>query len=124
MGVQLRELHKQAANSTDYPCVHVCFEDPGITYLFAHLLESRGIDVVIVENLSALNNGMKVVTEPRILRKTEIMLSEEDLLIVGNDGSLHGLNGVLLVQPLTEEKVESALDTFLTAPDKRSSSAQ
>lgn len=115
MVVHLHELNKQAANSSDYPSVHVCFVDPGITYLFAHLLQSRGIEVIIEENLSAVAAGAKVVTEPSVLRETTDKFSGNNLLLVGNDRTFDGLPGIFLARPLTEEKVEHALDTFLSS---------
>ena len=119
----MRELHKQAANSSDYPSVHICFEDPGISCLFAHLLESRGIEVILAHDLSQLLPGTKIVTEPRMLRRSSGSFSEDDILLVANDNSIDGLSGILLLRPLTEEKVEHALDAFLSAPVTRRSLA-
>ncbi len=92
--------------------IAICFQDDTINYLFAGLLESRGIHTTIVETVENLDATTKLITEPLFLGH----LSNDKLqhcLVVGNKESLKGLSAITLSRPLTEEKIELAISEFL-----------
>ena len=92
--------------------IAICFQDDTINYLFAGLLESRGIHTTIVETVENLSATTKLITEPLYLGH----LSNDSLqhcLVVGNKESLKGLSAITLSRPLTEEKIELAISEFL-----------
>jgi hypothetical protein len=92
--------------------IAICFQDDTINYLFAGLLESRGVHTTIVETVENLSPSTRLITEPLYLGH----LSSDSLqhcLVVGNKESLKGLSTVTLSRPLTEEKIENAISEFL-----------
>lgn len=102
---------KRTATPRQLP-VAIHFQDEVISELFSELLEARGVRTWIVEALDALPAELRVVTEPQFLP----LLNEEArsrCLLVGNKDSLKGLEVLSLSRPLTEEKVETALEKFL-----------
>ena len=102
------------ANCMDYVEVSICFEDDGINQLFADLFEVRGVKTHILRNILEFMGDTKLVTEPQFYS----LLGEEHrskCLLVGNKEALKGLHAISLSRPLTEVKVESALNQFLKA---------
>lgn len=95
------------------PAVAIFFHNPAITTLFSALLENRGISTRILDSLHNLGNA-KLITEPRFYNDLSAE-ARARCLIVGGLTPLRGHAGCTLLQPLTEEKVESALAKFLAA---------
>lgn len=101
------------ANSTDYPPVEICFADSTINTLFAELLQAQGIPTHICYQPAAVAPGTKIVTEPLYLPELQ-HLNPNDCLVVGSRHALSGCSAVLLCQPLTEHKIQTAIRTFLS----------
>ena len=102
------------ANKSDFAPVSICFEEDSINQLFAELLESIGVKVQIVEKISNAPKETRIITEPQFFPDLTHDLRQHCLL-VGNKGSLEGLNVPTLSRPLTAEKIHSALEQFLKA---------
>lgn len=105
----------KSANTPDFGAVAVCFEDPSINQLFAELLEAHGVCVRILGSVINAENGTRIITEPRYFPLLTEGLRRQCLL-VGNKGSLAGYQVQTLSRPLTEEKVEEAIQRFLAPP--------
>ncbi|MBN8549547.1 MAG: hypothetical protein J0M12_09550 [Deltaproteobacteria bacterium] len=110
-------LTASAANESDYTSalctVSICFADPMINHLFSELLEARGVKTAIVPTIEAAARETKIITEPQFFPDIETTRHGE-CLVVGNKESLKSLNVLSLSRPLTEEKIESALEQFLS----------
>lgn len=94
------------------PVISICFEEEEINHLFSDLLRSRGVRTRILSDVREADGETKIITEPQYFPN----LAEAyrtSCLIVGNKETLRGLSGVLLSRPLTEAKIEFAIETFL-----------
>ncbi|MCB0352847.1 MAG: hypothetical protein KDD64_04955 [Bdellovibrionales bacterium] len=101
--------------SSESAPVAICFEDRSITILFARLLDSMGVPIRLLNEISELEERNKVITERQFydqLREGK----RKDSLVIGLPQALSGVEGVGLSQPLTEEKIEAALARFLEVP--------
>ena len=92
--------------------ISILFEDELVTELFSQLLEAVGEKTQILADLSELNSTSKIVTEPQYFAQIEKSLHDQ-CLIVGNKEVLKGIPALSLSRPLTEEKIEEALASFL-----------
>ena len=107
-------MHQEStiANLDDFAAVCVCFHEHLISYLFADLLEARGVPTKILRHLEETTLIQKVITEPQYVSG----LSEtqrQQCLIVGTVESLTPfaeLGTHLLSRPLSEEKIDLALN--------------
>ncbi len=92
--------------------IAVLFEERLISMLFAELVAAHGSAVQVLRNLSELPTGQKLITEVQYYEK----LPEDQkrsCLVVGSSAQLTRISAPSLEQPLTEEKVEAALSSFL-----------
>lgn len=112
-----RNNGQKAANRSDHANgakeVSICFADPTITYLFSELLQARGVQTQIVEDPASLSDVARVITEPQFFSRVPAS-ARSYCLVVGNKDSLKGLEALQLSRPLTEEKIETALASFLS----------
>lgn len=108
------KISTTAANSADFCPVTICFQDPQITLLFAELLAVRGVEVHMSPDLKEFDGSTKIITEPFFFPRIPASL-QSGCLLVGDQESLNGLQSLQLCRPLTEDKVESALNHFLKA---------
>jgi hypothetical protein len=107
-------MHREntIANLDDFAAVCVCFHEHLISYLFADLLEARGVPTKILRHLEESPLIEKVITEPQYVSA----LSEtqrRQCLVVGTAESLTPfveLGTHLLSRPLSEEKIDLALN--------------
>lgn len=99
------------ANLDDFAAVGVCFHEQLISYLFADLLEARGVPTKILRHLTESPMVSKIITEPHFVEA----LSEaqrRECLVVGTAESLTPfaeLGTNVLSRPLSEEKIDAAL---------------
>lgn len=108
MNDELNRQDKQASHT-----VHICFRDRSITAIFSELLQARGIATHIVPEAEKLPRSGRIITEPHIFE--DLPLSDSvQFLIVGGTLSEQTPHSTHLSQPLTERKVERALEQFLT----------
>jgi hypothetical protein len=101
-------------NVDDYATVCVCFHEHLISYLFADLLEARGVPTKIVRHLDDPCNVPRIITEPSYY---DLLPLEQQgrCLIVGTTESLaqyDGRGAHTLSRPLSEDKINSALKTL------------
>jgi hypothetical protein len=107
-------MHREntIANLDDFAAVCVCFHEHLISYLFADLLEARGVPTKILRHLEESTLIEKVITEPQyvsVLSETQ----RRQCLVVGTAESLTPfieLGTHLLSRPLSEEKIDLALN--------------
>lgn len=95
--------------------VAVLFTEEAIGQHFAELLDSMGVAARACPKsieLKTLPSGTRVVTEAVYFPELSPM-QRRQCLLVGPSSSLDGLPALKLTQPLTEEKIESALAAFL-----------
>lgn len=97
---------------TNLPVVSICFEEAEINILFSELLRSRGVPTRILPSVKEAAGNTKIITEPQYFPNIPESY-KTSCLIVGNKDSLKGLSGVLLSRPLTESKIEMAIEKFL-----------
>ena len=95
--------------------VSICFQDGAINEIFSELLSARGIVTRIVDDLGAVSESQKVITEPRFLGNLDRRLHPHCLVVRYRDTELPQ-SVLTLSQPLTEQKIESALAKLLTRP--------
>jgi hypothetical protein len=92
--------------------VAVCFHDLAIAHLFAQLLRNRGGTPLIVREIEAAHSTRHVITEPELFE--ELPAPANHLcLIVGNRPVDTPTPAIQVLQPLSEAKIEAALDRFL-----------
>lgn len=94
--------------------VSVCFNELEISFLFAEVLSARGMETYVYTDTRAIPVGTKMVTEPYCFARMSEAQKENDCLIVGGQNlEIIPCNAHTLERPLTEEKVELALEQFL-----------
>ena len=103
------------ANNKDFPPVNICFQERAITYLFAAILEQRGVPTLILRDIDAYDGVSKLITEPQYMDKTAGDMPETTL-IVGDLDDVKNLESYTICRPLTEEKIENTLKAFVTEP--------
>lgn len=107
----MRGKLQDIANSSDYSEVSVLFADEGISLLFSNLMESRGIKANCVKSISDLQQSEKIITEAQFYKLLPVGKQRHCLFISSTPQNTRA--GICLTQPLTEEKIEWALDKFL-----------
>ena len=107
-----RQARFRIANSSDYYSVAVLFADPMITYLFASLLEARGVQTQVIHEVDEIEASVKVITEPKYYSRLSPERQRNCLLVCSQEPREGG--ALCLSQPLTEDKVEEALALFLS----------
>jgi hypothetical protein len=60
------------ANLDDFAAVCVCFHEQLISYLFADLLEARGVPTKILRHLTESPMVSKIITEPHFVSWLEL----------------------------------------------------
>jgi hypothetical protein len=98
--------------------ISICFEEDTITELFSALLRAKGVKTRVVNSPKELsekdiNSGTKIITEPQYIPLVPEVLKYE-CMVVGNKESLKGLPGITLSRPLTEQKIELAIEDLLS----------
>jgi hypothetical protein len=109
------DLPFQPANNTDDPRVAICFRDRAVSFLFAELLNSRGLETEIFELIEDSPAELRLITESSYYN--DIPQSQlNKTLIVGPDSDMAQLKAnTLLSQPLTESKITAAFEKFFSA---------
>lgn len=97
------------AEEKDSICI--LFEDPAIKKAFAQLLVSRGYVPRIVSDVSEIQPNSKVISEANYFMHLD-RETQGRCLVVGNNSGVQKVAPICLTQPLTEEKVEAALEEF------------
>jgi hypothetical protein len=97
--------------------ISICFEEDSINDLFSALLRSRGVKTRIISSFKEIDktdihSRIKVITEPQFASEIPEDL-KHDCLVVGNKESLKGISGITLSRPLTEQKIETAIESLL-----------
>lgn len=99
-------------NGREYYSVAVLFADPMITYLFASLLQARGVQTQVVHDADEVDESIKVITEPQYYSQLPPAAQRHCLLVCSKEPTESDV--ICLSQPLTEDKVEAALARFLS----------
>ena len=110
----LNLFQSNAANSEDFPSVGVRFSNAEVNQLFCELLETHGVNAHVVKGASQLQDETKVITEAQFFDELPPSLKRR-CLVVGNSQTLAGISALALCQPLTEQKVETAIKQLLLA---------
>lgn len=92
--------------------VGILFHDREIAAVFGALLASRGMATRVLHSRHDLAPYRAVVTEARYYQYLS-PAQRPVSLVVGDSQSLRAIGGITLEQPLTEDKVEAALEQFL-----------
>lgn len=100
------------ANREDYQPVAVLFIEPEIGLLFSELLQARGVQVQRLNNVEQYQGHTKIITEALYFPMLPEM-ARQNCLVVGNRDSLQKIDALCLTRPLTEEKIDSALQALL-----------
>lgn len=93
--------------------IAVYFKDQGIAHLFSALLGAVGQNGVAVSDLSMVSGDALVITEPLfypLLNENQ----KQRCLLVGPADSMRNIQANCIEQPLTEEKIDAALELFLS----------
>ena len=104
---------KDPANSPDFREISIFFADTIITALFAELLESRGVPTKILDKIDEHRENTRIITEPQFFFEID-PLSQSRCLVVGNSAAAPDPKVLMLARPLTETKIESALEALLS----------
>ncbi len=105
----LRETSNTHANSP----ISILFHDHNIAALFAELLISMGENIRLIQDITDLEEGDKIITEPQYFSALSNE-RQQNCLLIGKKASLVGLRAQSISQPLTEEKIVTGLQEFLT----------
>lgn len=103
-----------APNACAPTTVAILFADPVVTELFSELLDACGATPRIVQSVSSIPANARVVTEPQFYKALP-RAYRRTCLLVGDTRSTGHNRALCLSQPLTEEKIEAALQTLLSA---------
>ena len=105
----LENLKYRDGSETDMLKVYILFEQPGINRIFAELLLSRGFEPHIAYDLDDIEPDVRVISEPTyFVQMTRDC--QQRCLVVGEESAIEHLAPLCLTQPLTEAKVEAALE--------------
>ena len=91
--------------------VYVLFEDPAIKRIFAQLLTARGYEPLVVDDVTEIQPNGRVISEPNYFIHFDRKVQDR-CLVVGDNKGIEKIAPVCLTRPLTEEKVEIALEEF------------
>ncbi|WKZ57139.1 MAG: hypothetical protein QY326_00325 [Bdellovibrionota bacterium] len=93
--------------------VGIFFHDREIAAVFGALLASRGLSTRVLSSRHDLAKYPAIVTEARYYQY--LSPSQRPVsIVVGDSQSLKEIGGITLEQPLTEDKVEAALEQFIS----------
>jgi len=102
-----------AANEADFRPVCICFLDDRITGLFAELVAGRGVPVAVVDSFDTLDPEVRIITEPHFL--PDVRPDQYGrCLVIGEVRGAPYEEVASLPRPLTEERIEQALDHLLS----------
>jgi len=101
-----------AVNTSDFTPVVIYFTDAIINELFAELLAVRGVEARIVSSAEAVPPNARIITEPHLFPALTPSQCGR-CLVVGDRSALAGIPSLALTRPLTEEKIERALEQLL-----------
>lgn len=101
------------AQPNSIPPVAVLFRERIVTMLFADLVAVHGSAVQVIKDISELRPGRKLITEVQYYEQLDEP-QRASCLVVGSSEQLRRVTAPSLSQPLTEEKVERALENFLS----------
>ena len=107
-------MYQDSENPQPQSPVSILFQDHGIAELFAQLLESMGVSIRLINEISDLDDDAKIITEPQYFGSLSES-GQHNCLLIGQRQSLIGLRAQCITQPLTEEKIVHGLTTFLTS---------
>lgn len=93
--------------------IFILIEDEDLSLLFAELVEAHGREAEIVRSEQYIPLSARVLTEPRYYQSLSDQ-QKESSLVIGNKTALESICTPTLARPLTEEKIISALDKFLS----------
>lgn len=105
-------MKKSPANTTDYPPIAICFEEPEIALLFAELVEAHGFQSAIYEDADSTTTATHIITEPYIFDRLPEW-AQKNCLVVSDRSNERNKAAVTLVRPLEENKIETAFALFL-----------
>jgi len=105
-------FEQRAANTPDFAPVVILFESPRISGLFLDLLQSRDIPSQVIDSCSELAADTRIITEPQYFEEL-LPAQRQRCLLVGQPGQLPGHTVATLSQPLTEDKIERAIQDLL-----------
>ena len=94
--------------------VFILIEDEDLSLLFAELVKAHGRDVQTVTSEKYIPLSARILTEPKFYDT----LSEDQKqgsLVVGSKTALGSIATATLSRPLTEDKIVTALEGFLSA---------
>ena len=107
-----KTLLSLAVKSSDYQKVAILFSDKTVTFLFSQLLQTRGVETNTIERIEQLTESEKIITELQYYKHLSQEAKQRCLVI--SSQIPQNRDGIFLTQPLTEAKVENALDKFLS----------
>ncbi|NMC63161.1 MAG: hypothetical protein GYA55_08325 [SAR324 cluster bacterium] len=102
-------LEAKDLNGSNSVCI--LFEDPAIKKIFAQLIASRGFQPKEINDIEEIIPNSKVISEANYFIHLD-RETQNRCLVVGDNTAITNLAPVSLTRPLTEEKVEAALEEF------------
>ena len=93
--------------------VAVLFEEQEITNLFSFLINSHGFKTRAITACDQILENERLVTEPQYINIIPEN-KKQNALLIGNKDALLNAPGIKLTRPLTEPKILSALEKFLS----------
>lgn len=114
MAKQPSKIPSAGVANDDNASVAICFADREISELFQGLLSGHGVKASIVRSIFEVHPETKIITEAQFYADLSPLQARHSL-IVGSPGAVDGLSAICLLQPLTESKIERAIDRFLSA---------
>ena len=91
--------------------VSVLFADQEISEIFCELLNARGANSHIVSDITQISECRHLITEPAYAKQIEVLPGTR-CLIVGNTSDSSDNSNLYLSRPLTEEKIDLALEAL------------
>ncbi len=106
-------FHHSRRTAGEAPPDTICilFEDPAIKKIFAQLVVSRGFSPKIIDDIADIQPDSKVISEANYFVHLDRDMQRK-CLVVGDNTGIENTAPVCLTRPLTEEKVEAALEEF------------
>ena len=94
--------------------VTLLFHKKEVTAAFQLLIESMGASTTIIETAEEIPMNTKIITEPTLytLIPKEV---RDNCLVVGDEDQRMSVEGPFLARPLTSEKIELGLKSFIGA---------
>lgn len=108
-----RDTSRPARSPSTLP-VAVCFLDREINQIFAELLNARGVETFITEDLATLSGEVRIITEPGAMHRLDPKHHQRCLVVTNCSSDTQSLGSLSLSRPLTEQKIERALAELLS----------